>query len=153
LRGRIRDLKLNRPLGFLLHDDRVRSDPITVGDITDAQLQEIAAAQLAVERQIEQRELALAIAQFEANPNRPNVPEFERCFLPDQLSLVPEIAAARYNGGCQHLELLLFEGGSKREIHPIGGIPTGRQISMCKFDSAGLTRAYQRVIMTVSSPR
>jgi len=44
--GRLRDLKLNRPLGFLLHGDRARSDPITVGDITDAQLQEIAAAQL-----------------------------------------------------------------------------------------------------------
>jgi hypothetical protein len=36
-------------LRFLLHDDRARGDPITVGDISDAQLHEIAATQLAVE--------------------------------------------------------------------------------------------------------
>ena len=96
--GRLRDFELHRPLGFLLHDDRARGDPIAMGDITDAQLHEIAAAQFAVERQIEQRELALAITQLKANPNRPNVPEFERCFLPDQLALVPGLAANRYNG-------------------------------------------------------
>src|ERR1017187_7668181 len=96
--GRLRDFELHRPLGFRLHDNRARRDSIAVGDITDAQLHEIAAAQFAVERQIEQREFALAITNFEANPNRPNVPEFERHFLPNQLAFIPGIAAARYNG-------------------------------------------------------
>jgi hypothetical protein len=111
--GRLGDLKLHRSLGFLLHDNRARGNPVAVRDISDTQLHEIAAAQLAVERHIEERELALAIAKFETNPNRPNVPEFERCLLPDQLALVPGIAAATYNGGCQHFELLRFEGEFK----------------------------------------
>jgi hypothetical protein len=85
------------PLCLLLHDDRARDDSIAMSDIANARLHEIAAAQLAVDRQIEQRELALAIARLEANPYRPNLPEFERRFLPDQLSLVPGIAAARFN--------------------------------------------------------
>jgi hypothetical protein len=107
--GRFRDFELNWPLRFLLHDDRARGDSIAVSDIANAQLHEIAAAQLAVDRQIEQRELALPIGQLEPNPNCPNVPEFERCFLPDELALVPGIAAASFNDWCQHLELLLFD--------------------------------------------
>jgi len=56
---------------LLLHDDRARGDSIAMSDIANAQLHEIAAAQLAVDRQIEQRELALSIAQLKANPNCP----------------------------------------------------------------------------------
>src|SRR5271169_2088283 len=108
--GRLRDFELNRPLCFLLHDDRARGDSIPMSEIADAQLHEIAAAQLAVDRQIEQRELAPSIAQLKANPNCPNVLEFERCFLTDKLSLIPRVAAARFNGWCQHLELLVFKG-------------------------------------------
>jgi hypothetical protein len=37
----------------VLHDDRARGDPFAVSDIANAQLHEIAAAQLAVDRQIE----------------------------------------------------------------------------------------------------
>jgi hypothetical protein len=51
--GRLRDFELNGTLGFLLHDDGSRSDSITVCDISDAQLHEIAASQLAVDGQIE----------------------------------------------------------------------------------------------------
>ena len=47
----LRDFELHRSLRFLLHDNRARGDPIAVGDITDAQLHKIAAAQFAVERQ------------------------------------------------------------------------------------------------------
>jgi hypothetical protein len=131
--GRLRDLKLNRPLGLLLHDDRARSDPITVGDITDAQLQEIAAAQLAVERQIEQRELALAIAQMSLS--------LSGAFCPTSFPLFQGSRRPDTTGDANILNSYCFKGSSKREIHPIGGIPTGRQISMCQFDSAGLTRA------------
>src|SRR6266446_6150271 len=95
--GELSDFELNRPLCLLLHDDRARGDSIAMSDIANAQLHEIAAAQLAVDRQVEQRELALAIAQLEANAYCPNLPEFERCLLPDQLSVAPGIAAARFN--------------------------------------------------------
>src|ERR1700690_3519584 len=75
--GRLRNLELNRSLGLLLHDDRARGDSITVCDIADTQLHEIAAAQLTVNRQIEQRRLTLPIGQLEPNPYRPNFLEFE----------------------------------------------------------------------------
>jgi hypothetical protein len=145
--SRLRDFELHRTLGFLLHDNRARRDSIAVGDIIDAQLHEIGAAQFAVERQIEQREFALAIAQLQTNPDSPNVPEFQGRFLSDQLAFVPGLAAARYDG-CQHLELLLCEGSSKRESHPLEGISTGRQISPAQFDSADLEDERQRVMMT-----
>jgi hypothetical protein len=57
--------------------------------------------------------------------------------LTDHLSLIPRFAAARFNGWCQHLELLQLERSSKREFHIYDGKPTGRQISMLRFDSAG----------------
>jgi hypothetical protein len=41
--SRLGDFELHRPLSFLLHDNRARRDSIAVGDITDAQLHEIAA--------------------------------------------------------------------------------------------------------------
>jgi hypothetical protein len=57
-----------------LHDDRARGDSIAMSDIANAQLHEIAAAQLAVDRQIEQRELALAIAQARGERVLPKSP-------------------------------------------------------------------------------
>ena len=50
---RLRDFELNRPLRFLLHDDRARGDSIAVSDIAHTQLHKIAATQLAVDGQIE----------------------------------------------------------------------------------------------------
>jgi hypothetical protein len=97
--SRLCDFELHQPRGLLLYDNRARRDSIAVGDITDAQLHEIAAAQLAVERQVERREFALAIAQLKTNPDSPNVPEFQGRFLSDQFAFVPGLAAARYNGG------------------------------------------------------
>jgi hypothetical protein len=102
--GRLRDFELNRSLRFLLHDDCTRSDSIAMCDVANAQLNEIAAAQFAVDRQIKQRKFALSIAQLKTNPNCPNVFEFKRCFLTDQLSLILRIAVPRFNGWCQHLE-------------------------------------------------
>ena len=59
-------------------------------------------------------------------------------FFTDKLSLLPRIAAARFNGWCQNLELLQFERRSKREFHMFDGIPNSRQISMLRFNSACL---------------
>ena len=91
--GRLGNFELDRPLGFLLHDDGARRDAITVGNIPNAQLHQIAAAQFAVDRQIEQGELALTLTEFEAHPDGPNIFELERGFLSDQLALVPRLAA------------------------------------------------------------
>jgi hypothetical protein len=91
--GRLGDFKLDRPLGFLLHDDGARGDAIAVGNIAHAQPHQITAAQLAVDRQVEQGELVFALAEFEAYPDGPNVFELEAGFLSDQLALVPRLAA------------------------------------------------------------
>ena len=88
LSGRLRDFELHWTLGFLLHNDCACGDSIAVGHITDAQLHEIAAAKFAVDRQIEQRQLALAIGHLQTNANRPDIAKLKRCLLPDQLALV-----------------------------------------------------------------
>jgi hypothetical protein len=65
LAGRFGDFELDRPLSFLLHDDGAGGDAITVGNIPNPQLHQIAAAQFAVDRQVEQGEFALALTEFE----------------------------------------------------------------------------------------
>ena len=47
------DLKLDRPLGFLLHDDRARRAPTVLDNFMDAEPNQIAPAQLAVDGEVE----------------------------------------------------------------------------------------------------
>jgi hypothetical protein len=56
------DFKLHRALGLLLHDDRSRADAITMRNVSDAQPDQIASTQLAVDGQVEQCEIACARA-------------------------------------------------------------------------------------------
>ena len=56
-----RDLKLDRPAGLLLLDDGARRDPFAARDVADLQCHEVAATQLAVDAQIEQRQLARSV--------------------------------------------------------------------------------------------
>jgi arylamine N-acetyltransferase len=53
LSGGLCNFELNGTLGFLLHDYGARHNVVPVRDITDLQLNEIAAAKLAVNREIE----------------------------------------------------------------------------------------------------
>jgi len=86
------DFKLNGTLGFLLHDDRSRSDAIAIRDIPNSRLDQVAGSQLAVDGQIEQRQLPNAIGKLQSNPDGPDVLERERCLLTDELAFVPGIA-------------------------------------------------------------
>ena len=52
------DLKLDRPLRFLLHDDRAGRAPATLDHIVNAESNQIATAQLAVDGEVEQGDLA-----------------------------------------------------------------------------------------------
>jgi hypothetical protein len=67
------DFKLDRPLGFLLHDDRPRSDSTALDHIVDAESNQIAAAQLAVDGEVEQCEFTGSLRQLQANPNSPDL--------------------------------------------------------------------------------
>ena len=53
-----RDLKLNGPLRLLLHDGGACADPLAVRDVAHPQFDQIAGPELAVDRQIEQCEIA-----------------------------------------------------------------------------------------------
>ncbi|MGP0057237.1 MAG: hypothetical protein ACLPQI_16925, partial [Steroidobacteraceae bacterium] len=55
---------------------------------------------------------------------------------------------AGFNGWCQHLELLLYEGKFKREIQLLGGIPISWQISIQRFNIADLAGDYECVMST-----
>jgi hypothetical protein len=56
-----RDLELDRPAGLLLLDEGAKSDPFAVRDVADLQCHEVAATQIAVDAQIEQRQLARSV--------------------------------------------------------------------------------------------
>jgi len=54
----LRDLELDRPLRLLLQDDRPGRDLVAVADIADLEIDEVTAAQLAVDAEVEHRELS-----------------------------------------------------------------------------------------------
>ncbi len=61
-------------------------------DIPDPQLDQVARSQLAIDGQIEQRQLPSAIGKLQSNPDSPDVLELEGCLLTDDLAFVPRIA-------------------------------------------------------------
>jgi len=83
------DLKLDRALGLLLHDHRPRRDPSALDDIVDTESNQIAAAQLAVDGEVEQRKLPGSMIQLQANPNGPDLFQLQRWLLAEQLTFVP----------------------------------------------------------------
>lgn len=77
--GVLRDLKLDRPLGLLLDDDRASPHPAAGGHV-------FATAQLAVDCEVEQRQVAHTFFQFEPSADRPDLLHFERWFLTSELA-------------------------------------------------------------------
>jgi hypothetical protein len=61
----------------------------TADDVTNLELDEITATQLAVDRQIEQRSIAKALMFVEIKPNSPDIARLERALGPNILSCVP----------------------------------------------------------------
>ena len=84
-----RDFELNRPMRFLLHDDRPRGNLVAMTDVAYLEVDKIAAPELRVDAEIEEREVSYAIAHLHPDPKRPNVLQFEGRLLPDDLPLVP----------------------------------------------------------------
>src|SRR5437868_14279517 len=67
------DLKLNRTLGFLLHDNRPSSNPVTVRYVTHSKTNQITRPQLAIDSQIEQCKIADAICDLKPYTYCPDV--------------------------------------------------------------------------------
>jgi hypothetical protein len=77
---------------LVLHHHGPSRDLVAVADIPDLEADQVAAAQLAVDTQIEQGELAYPTRHLEPDAKDPDVLELERCLLPDDLALVPWLA-------------------------------------------------------------
>ena len=81
-----------RALGFSLYDHGARKNLSTVGDITNPKVDQVATAQLAVNRQIEQGEVANSMSILKMDANRPDVFGLQRRLLTNELALVPRLA-------------------------------------------------------------
>jgi hypothetical protein len=66
------DLELHWSLGFLLHDNRLRHAN-AVDNIMDAERDKIAAAQFAVDGEIEQRQISGAMIHLQSNSDGPDL--------------------------------------------------------------------------------
>jgi hypothetical protein len=83
------NFELDRPAGFLL--DHGRAIPHLAADahVIDPHGDQITAAQLAVDPEIEQREIALPTLKLKPDPDCPDILRPERALLADQATLVP----------------------------------------------------------------
>jgi hypothetical protein len=102
----LRDRKLDRALGLLLHDHRPRHDPSALDGIVDAESNQIAPAQLAVDSAVELRKLPGSMIQLQANPNGPDLLQLQWGLLPEQLALVPRYCTPFGVRGGIHEQLL-----------------------------------------------
>ena len=87
--GSWRDLELNGSLGLVLHHDGPRGELVAVADVADLEGNEVTSAKLAVDAQVEKREVAYSILHLKTNSKCPDVLELERGLLADDLALVP----------------------------------------------------------------
>jgi hypothetical protein len=95
--GRLGQLELHRPLRLVLHHHRPVQDLIAVGDIAHPKAHQVAAAQLAVHGEIEQRQLPDPVVRLQTNAYRPDVLELERGLLANQLALVPRLVMKAFH--------------------------------------------------------
>lgn len=60
-----------------------------LNDVVDAQSDPIASAQLAVDREVEEREFAGSMVELQSNANGPDLFQLQRGLLAEQSPLVP----------------------------------------------------------------
>ena len=82
--GLLGDLELHRPARLLLNDGCAVTDPTADADIVDLQPHEIAAPEFAVDREVEQGEVAGSALHLEPDPDRPHVLRLQRALLPNK---------------------------------------------------------------------
>jgi hypothetical protein len=63
------NLKLHRPLGFPLHHNRAGGDMTAQDHVVDAKADQIAASQLAIDGEVEQRKLPDSVIELQSNPD------------------------------------------------------------------------------------
>lgn len=86
---RFGQFKLDRPLRFSLNDHCSGQDLVTVHDVSDAEVYEVATPQFAVDRQVEHCQVSDLMGVLKMNSDSPDVFWLKRRFLANQLTLVP----------------------------------------------------------------
>jgi hypothetical protein len=87
--GLLGDFKLHRTLRLLLHQYRARGDHISMTYVPNAQPDEIARPQLAIDGQVEEPQLSRAMTDLQPHSNCLDILQLQRSLLPNQLALVP----------------------------------------------------------------
>jgi hypothetical protein len=82
-------LELDRPARLLLCDRSSRPHPAAADKLTDPDLHDVAAAQLAVDGEVEERAVAEASFPVEPEPYGPDLLRLERALCADHASGVP----------------------------------------------------------------
>jgi hypothetical protein len=93
------DLEPHRKTGCVLPNGRTVDGIAMWRDVLDLEAHHVAPAQLAVDREIEEREVPRAPSELQARPNGPDVLRLERWLRSDQLTLVPGPALRRDGAG------------------------------------------------------
>jgi hypothetical protein len=93
--GLLGQLELDGAPGFLLHDHGTLSDATGHGNITDPQGHQVTTAELAVNGQIKQGQVALLFQDLEPDANSPDLLGFQRGLLAGQF---PPMAGHRITG-------------------------------------------------------
>ena len=84
-----RYFELYRPVSFALNDGHAVAHPVSVDQIGDLESDKVATPQLAIDRQIEHRQIPEVASQFEPGPNGPDLLGKQWAFLTNQSPLVP----------------------------------------------------------------
>jgi hypothetical protein len=86
---RLKELKLDRSSGFLLHHDRPRPDLAATDDVADSNLDHVAPAQLAVDGEVEQRPVAQPALVIKPKAYGPDLAGLQSSFGTDDPPSVP----------------------------------------------------------------
>ena len=92
------DLKPNWLLSFALKDRCPLLDLAGCHDINDLHPNQVTAPQFAVDRHVEEREIAVVLREFKPDTDRPDVFWLQRALLADDPALVPGRAAGPDGG-------------------------------------------------------
>src|SRR6516225_10142975 len=93
--GLLRNFELNRSPSLFLNHGATMPHPAAGAYVVDSQADEIAASELAVDREVEQGKISFPALQLKPNPDSRDIFRLERALLADQAALVPGSPRAR----------------------------------------------------------
>jgi hypothetical protein len=83
------DLELHWAVRLVLHNHGARRDRLALRDIQDAQAYQVTATQLAINSELEQRQITGLFGKLEPYSDRPKLFEFQRSLVTNEPAFVP----------------------------------------------------------------